>query len=115
MLSNKEQKLYWSENIFFIGNHPSPLKQCCKTLRRCLFVSNIEKGERGGYFLRRDRAEFALRKKGGNFNVSQQLLSMIVAAQVLSESMAAVLKTFGPPEAAGMARLCEMVDSSSTA
>ena len=47
--------------------------------------------------------------------MSQQLLSMIVAAQVLSESMAAVLKTFGPPEAAGMARLCEMVDSSSTA
>ena len=58
---------------------PAP-KQCCKMLRRCLFVSNIEKGERGGYFSRSDRAEFALSKKGGNFNVSQQLLSMIVGA-----------------------------------
>ena len=72
MLSNKEQNLYWNENIFFIGNHHPPPPH------RCLFVSNIEKGERGGYFSRGDRAEFALRKKGGYFNVSQQLLSMIV-------------------------------------
>lgn len=49
-------------------------------LRRCLFVSNIEKGERGGYFSRSDRAEFALSKKGGNFNVSQQLLSRVVGS-----------------------------------
>ena len=33
-----------------------------------------------------------------------------LAAQVLSSTMAAVLKAFGPPEAAGTAKLCEMVD-----
>ena len=60
---------------------PTPTKQCCKTLRKCLFVSNIENGERGGYFSRRNRAEFSPRKKGGNFNVSQQLLSMIAGLQ----------------------------------
>ena len=33
-----------------------------------------------------------------------------LAAQVLSSTMAAVLKAFGPPEAAGTAKLCEMVN-----
>ncbi|PFX29941.1 hypothetical protein AWC38_SpisGene5248 [Stylophora pistillata] len=33
-----------------------------------------------------------------------------LAAQVLSSTMAAVLKAFVPPEAAGTAKLCEMVD-----
>lgn len=33
-----------------------------------------------------------------------------LAAQVLSASVAAVLKEFGPPEAAATAKLCEMVD-----
>ena len=33
-----------------------------------------------------------------------------LAAQVLSTSVAAVLKTFGPPETAATAKLCEMVD-----
>lgn len=33
-----------------------------------------------------------------------------LAAQVLSASVASVLKTFGPPVAAGTARLCEMGD-----
>ena len=33
-----------------------------------------------------------------------------LAAQVLCASMAAVLKRFGPHEAAATARLCEMVD-----
>ena len=33
-----------------------------------------------------------------------------LAAQVLSASVASVLKAFGTPEAAGTARLCEMVD-----
>ena len=32
------------------------------------------------------------------------------AAQVLSASVASVLKTFGPPEASTTAKLCEMVD-----
>ena len=32
------------------------------------------------------------------------------AAQVLSASVASVLRAFGPPDAAGTARLCEMVD-----
>ncbi|XP_068737221.1 uncharacterized protein [Montipora capricornis] len=41
---------------------------------------------------------------------SYSVMRVNLAAQVLSESMAAVLKTFGPPEAAGTARLCEMVD-----
>ena len=34
-----------------------------------------------------------------------------LAAQVLSASVAAVLKAFGPPETAATAKLCEMVDS----
>ena len=33
-----------------------------------------------------------------------------LAAQVLSASVSSVLRAFGPPEAAGTARLCEMVD-----
>jgi hypothetical protein len=33
-----------------------------------------------------------------------------LAAQVLSSTVATVLKAFGPPEAAGTAKLCEMVD-----
>ncbi|KXJ22182.1 hypothetical protein AC249_AIPGENE4182 [Exaiptasia diaphana] len=33
-----------------------------------------------------------------------------LAAQVLSASVPSALKAFGPPEAAGTARLCEMVD-----
>ena len=33
-----------------------------------------------------------------------------LAAQVLSASMAAVLRSFGPPEAEGTAKYCEMVD-----
>ena len=33
-----------------------------------------------------------------------------LAAQVLSASVATVLKTFGPPEAAATAKLCEMID-----
>ena len=55
---------------------PSP-KQCCKTLRGCLVVSNIEEGERRGYLSRGERAEFTPKKKVGYFRVSQQLLSMI--------------------------------------
>ena len=35
-----------------------------------------------------------------------------LAAQVLSASVASVLKTFGPPEASATAKLCEMVDGS---
>ena len=34
-----------------------------------------------------------------------------LAAQVLSASVAAVLKSLGPPEATATAKLCEMVDS----
>lgn len=33
-----------------------------------------------------------------------------LAAQVLSASVASVLKTLGPPVAEGTARICEMVD-----
>ena len=36
---------------------PSSPKQCCKTLRGCSFVSNIENGERGGYLSQREGAE----------------------------------------------------------
>ena len=72
----------WTKTSFSSVITPSPPKQCCKMLRRCLFVSNTDNGERGGYFSRRDRAEFARRKKGSNFNVSQQLLPMIVAREI---------------------------------
>ena len=34
-----------------------------------------------------------------------------LAAQVLSASVAAVLRSFSPPDTAGTAQLCEMVDS----
>ena len=33
-----------------------------------------------------------------------------LAAEVLSSTMASVLKTFGPPDAAGTAKFCEMMD-----
>ena len=48
-----------------------------KALLGCLVVSNIEKGESGGFLSRRKRAEFTPRKKVGNFHVSQRLLSMM--------------------------------------
>lgn len=41
---------------------------------------------------------------------SYSIMRVNLAAQVLSSSVAAVLKSFGPPEAAGTAKLCEMVD-----
>lgn len=34
-----------------------------------------------------------------------------LAAQILSSTVAAVLKSFGPPDATGTSKLCEMVDS----
>ena len=34
-----------------------------------------------------------------------------LAAQVLSSTVATVLRSFGPPEAAGTTKLCEIVDS----
>ena len=62
---------------------PSSSKQCCKTLRGCSFVSNIENGERGGYLSQREGAEVTPRKKVGNFHVSQQLLSTIEGVHAL--------------------------------
>ena len=65
---------------------PAP-KQCCKRLRGCLFVSNIEKGGRGGY-LEEGRGEFTPRVKNVvYFHVSQQLLSMIVASESLNHHL----------------------------
>ena len=71
--------LHLNENGFFICSHPLPPlpKQCCKMLRGCLFVSNIEKGGRGGYLSRGEGGEFIPRKKVGNFHVSQHFLFMI--------------------------------------
>ena len=54
---------------FFILSHLLPPKQCCKTLRGCVF-SNIEEGGRRGYLSREEREEFTPRKKVGNFHVS---------------------------------------------
>ena len=42
---------------------------------------------------------------------SYSTMRVNLAAQVLSTSVAAVLKAFSPPETAGTAKLCEMVDS----
>lgn len=41
---------------------------------------------------------------------SYSVMRVNLAAQVLSASVASVLKAFGPPEAAATAKLCEMVD-----
>ena len=41
---------------------------------------------------------------------SYSVMRVSFAAQVLSASVSAVLKSFGPPEAQGTAKLCEMVD-----
>ena len=38
-----------------------------KTLHGCLLVSNIEKGERGGYLSPEEKGEFTPKKKFGNF------------------------------------------------
>lgn len=42
---------------------------------------------------------------------SYSIMQVNLAAQVLSSSVAKVLRTFGPPEAAGNSKLCEMVDN----
>ena len=42
----------------------------------------MEKEGRGGYFSRGQRGEFTLRKRVGNFHLSQQLLSMIVGLAI---------------------------------
>lgn len=42
---------------------------------------------------------------------SYSVMRVSLAAQVLSASVAAVLKSFGPPEAAATATFCEMVDN----
>jgi hypothetical protein len=42
---------------------------------------------------------------------SYSTMRVNLAAQVLSASVAAVMKSFGPPDAAATAKLCEMVDS----
>lgn len=39
-----------------------------KTLHGCLLVSNIEKGERGGYLSPEEKGEFTPKKKVGNFS-----------------------------------------------
>ncbi|XP_022781299.1 uncharacterized protein LOC111322462 [Stylophora pistillata] len=41
---------------------------------------------------------------------SYSVMRVNLAAQVLSASVSAVLKSFGPPESHGTAKLCEMVD-----
>ena len=53
----------WMKTPFSSVVTSSPLKQCCKTLRGCLFVSNIEKGGRGGNLERGKRGEFTPRVK----------------------------------------------------
>ena len=54
--------------------HPNNLQ---KAPLGCFVVSNIEKGESGGFLSRGERAEFTPRKEVGNFHVSRQLLSMM--------------------------------------
>lgn len=42
---------------------------------------------------------------------SYSTMRVSLAAQILSSTVAAVLKSFGPPDAKGTSKLCEMVDS----
>lgn len=42
---------------------------------------------------------------------SYSTMHISLAAQILSSTVAAVLKSFGPPDATGTSKLCEMVDS----
>ena len=56
---------------FVVNPSPPPPKQCWKTLRGCLFVSDIEKGGRGSCPSRGERVEFAPRKEVGSFHVSK--------------------------------------------
>ena len=42
---------------------------------------------------------------------SYSIMRVNLAAQVLSFSLAEVLRAFGPPEAAATSKLCEMVDN----
>ena len=42
---------------------------------------------------------------------SYSIMQVNLAAQVLSSSLAEVLRAFGPPEAAATSKLCEMVDN----
>ena len=42
---------------------------------------------------------------------SYSTMRVSLAAQILSSTVAAVVKSFGPPDATGTAKLCEMMDS----
>ena len=69
----------WMKTPFssvILPRFPQPMLQMP---RGCLFVSNIEKGGRGGYLSRGDNSHQG--KKVGHCRMSQRLLSMIVAVR----------------------------------
>eukprot|EP00112_Aurelia_sp_Birch-Aquarium-sp1_P022151 Seg6146.2 transcript_id=Seg6146.2/GoldUCD/mRNA.D3Y31 product="Transposable element P transposase" protein_id=Seg6146.2/GoldUCD/D3Y31 len=110
-------------NIYFFSDAPHLLK----TARNCLFNSGSGNHKRlmwnNGYALLwnhiskmfdtdiEDGLHLLLRISTDHIELaSYSVMRVSLAAQVLSASMANVLKNFGPPDAAATAELCEQMD-----
>ena len=76
--------------------NPSLPTQCWKTLRACLFASNIDKAGRGVYLSRQERGEFTLRKKAGNIHVSKLFVHDWGLLLAFHDSEEDCLKGIGP-------------------
>lgn len=109
--------------IYFFSDAP----HLVKTTRNCLKSSGSGTCTRhmwndGNYILWQhitemffqdvdNRLKLLLRLTYDHINLNAySVMRVNLAAQVLSASVASVLKTFGPPVAEGTARICEMVD-----
>ena len=110
--------------IYFFSDAPHLIK----TTRNCLMHSRATKGTRymwnnGLYVLWQDITSMVYEDFDSGLKLLPRLtyehvnltaysvMRVNLAAQVLSSTVATVLRSFGPPEAAGTAKLCEMVDS----
>lgn len=110
--------------IYFFSDTPHLLK----TTRNCLYHSGSGTCTRymwndGHYLLWQHIAQLFYQDVENGLKLLPRLtfdhiklssystMRVNLAAQVLSASVAAVLKAFSPPETAGTAKLCEMVDS----
>lgn len=115
-------------HVYFFSDAPHLIK----TTRNCLMHSGATKGTRyvwnnGLYVLWQHITSMVYedfdsglkllpRRTYEHVNLTAySVMRVNLAAQVLSSTVATVLRSFGPPEAAGTTKLCEMVDSFLTA
>ena len=125
MLPHQCKNLYAPHRyIYFFSDAPHLIK----TTRNCLMHSGATKGTRymwnnGLYVLWQHITSMVYEDFDSGLKLLPRLtyehvnltaysvMRVNLAAQVLSSTVATVLRSFGPPEAAGTAKLCEMVDS----